>query len=68
MEIQRQIEYFEMPEDCQVAIEELKALREKAFKELINEKLQADESFRIFITFINDIHEEIRNKLSDLKN
>ena len=38
---------------------ELQALQEEAFSQLIDEKLAADESFRIFITLSNDILAEI---------
>jgi len=35
--------------------ERLKALQDQAFSELVNEKLAANESFRIFITLSNDV-------------
>ena len=38
---------------------EMQALQETAFSKLINEKLAADESFRIFITLSNDVIAEI---------
>lgn len=38
---------------------EMKALQETAFAKLIDEKLAADESFRIFITLSNDVIAEI---------
>ena len=41
--------------DRAAAIEQVKALQNKAFEMLVNEKLAADESFRIFITLSNDI-------------
>lgn len=36
-------------------VDELRALQDRAFKELVDEKLAADESFRIFITLSNDV-------------
>ena len=38
---------------------ELRALQDTAFAQLIDEKLAADESFRIFITLSNDVLDEI---------
>ncbi len=40
--------------------EDVCALQERAFELLINEKLAADESFRIFVTLTDDILSEIR--------
>ena len=37
------------------AIEKLRQLQDEAFAKLVEEKLAADESFRIFITLTNDI-------------
>ena len=39
--------------------EKLRALRNKAFEQLIDEKLAADDSFRIFVALCTDIVEEI---------
>jgi TRAP-type uncharacterized transport system substrate-binding protein len=41
--------------DNQELIDKLKALQNKAFAELVDEKLAANESFRIFITLSNDV-------------
>ncbi|MGI9201659.1 MAG: TAXI family TRAP transporter solute-binding subunit [Woeseiaceae bacterium] len=38
-----------------LAIEKLQTLQDEAFAQLVDEKLSADESFRIFITLSNDI-------------
>ena len=42
-------------DDKRAAAEELLALQDDAFRQLIGEKLDADESFRIFITLSDDI-------------
>lgn len=42
-----------------VAIEKVRALQTKAFAMLVEEKLAADESFRIFITLSNDVLKEL---------
>jgi hypothetical protein len=42
------------------AIQEIRKLQEVAFDLLVDEKLAADESFRIFITLCNDIVSELR--------
>jgi len=41
------------------AIDEIRSLQEEAFKLLVDEKLAADESFRIFITLSNDVLNQI---------
>jgi hypothetical protein len=43
---------------------ELRALQDTAFAQLIDEKLAADESFRIFITLSNDVLDEINTPTS----
>ncbi|MGI9220743.1 MAG: TAXI family TRAP transporter solute-binding subunit [Woeseiaceae bacterium] len=42
-------------DDVYLAIEKLQSLQDNAFAQLVDEKLSADESFRIFITLSNDI-------------
>ncbi len=42
------------------AVERVRELQNKAFDMLINEKLAADESFRIFVTLSNDIVDQIK--------
>ncbi len=59
LRLERQIPYYDSRKECINAILDLKRLRDKAFRELIKEKLIADESFRIFITLLNDIIHEI---------
>jgi hypothetical protein len=46
------------------AINEIRKLQETAFDLLVDEKLAADESFRIFITLCNDIIAELRSPVS----
>jgi len=43
----------------QQAAAKLRALQDEAFELLVDEKLAADESFRIFITLSNDVIEQI---------
>ena len=42
------------------AIVKVKELQNRAFEMLVNEKVAADESFRIFVTLSNDIIEDLR--------
>lgn len=42
-------------DDMSAAVRELRELQDEAFAQLVNEKLAADDSFRIFITLSNDI-------------
>jgi TRAP transporter TAXI family solute receptor len=67
MKIQSQMEQDLTVEQCNAAIKELKKLRENAFHQLMAEKLSADESFRIFITFLNDTQAELHKRLDALE-
>ncbi len=67
MSIQKTIENYRSIASCEQALDYLRKLREQAFRQLINEKLSADESFRIFITFVNDTQSEIRHRVEKLK-
>jgi len=67
IKIQKQVEKFQKEESCLKAIKELKNLREEAFEQLIDEKLSADESFRIFITFLQDTQTEIDQRIQQIE-
>ena len=43
------------PAEHQLAVTKLRELQDKAFDQLVDEKLAADESFRIFISLSNDV-------------
>lgn len=64
--IQKKIQNFRSVDDCSKAIDRLKILRRNAFEQLIDEKLLANESFRIFITFIHDTQKEIEQQMRKL--
>ncbi len=66
MDIQLQVDNLKTVQDCQNAIQGLKLLRRNAFEQLISEKLLADESFRIFITFMNDTRKEINLRWQEI--
>ena len=67
IELQKQVGSFQTLEKCEQSINNLRNLRETAFKQLIDEKLNADDSFRIFITFVNDTQNEIWHRMEVLK-
>lgn len=46
----------------QASVAALEALQDKAFRELVAERLAADESFRIFITLSNDILGQLKDR------
>lgn len=46
-----------------VAVDKVRALQSTAFDLLVDEKVAADESFRIFITLSNDIIEDFRREI-----
>ena len=64
--IQNKVQNFQTRDQCFEAIEDLKNLRADAFQQLIKEKLSADESFRIFITFLQDTKTEIEQHLQKI--
>ncbi|MEM6512754.1 MAG: hypothetical protein AAF660_07060 [Pseudomonadota bacterium] len=47
------------PAERAAAIEEIRALQTTAFELLVDEKLAADDSFRIFLTLSNEVIEEL---------
>jgi len=55
IEIGRSVTDSTPAEKRQQVVQELRDLQDKAFDMLVNEKLAADESFRIFITLSNDV-------------
>lgn len=59
IEIRNAINESDSPEQRAQAVEKLKALQNEAFAQLIDEKLAADESFRIFIALSNDVLYEL---------
>lgn len=48
--------------DRHIAADQLRCLQNEAFELLVNEKLAADESFRIFITLSNDVLEQLKTQ------
>jgi TRAP transporter TAXI family solute receptor len=67
MKIQNQINGYTSVDACNDSIDKLKKLRQEAFSQLIKEKLSADDSFGIFITFLNDTQTDLRNRIDELK-
>ena len=58
LEIRDKLAQQESPEQRKAHVSELRALRAEAFKLLINEKLAADDSFRILQALIYDVIRE----------
>ena len=50
--------------DRNAAVVQVKKLQNQAFDMLVNEKVAADESFRIFVTLSNDIIADLRNPVA----
>lgn len=59
IEIRNNISVSDTPEQRAEAVEKLKALQNDAFAQLMDEKLSADESFRIFVALSNDVMYEL---------
>ncbi|MCI0495177.1 TAXI family TRAP transporter solute-binding subunit [candidate division KSB1 bacterium] len=68
MEIQHQIKAYTSVDACYRSIEKLRQLRQDAFSQLIKEKLSADNSFGIFIAFLNDTQNDLRSRIDELRN
>ena len=62
IEIRRQAAATDDEAERQRLADEVQALQETAFTKLMDEKLAADESFRIFITLSNDVLAELGRK------
>lgn len=67
LEIEKNVENFKTTDECERYLKEITELRRNAFKQLINEKLIADESFRIFINLAESTIELLNNKMISLK-
>lgn len=61
IDIRKHVTRTRDPETLQQAVDQLRDLQEEAFALLVDEKLAADDSFRIFITLSNDVLEQIRS-------
>jgi len=61
MAIRDSITASSTPDELAAAIEQVRKLQNKAFAMLVDEKVAADESFRIFITLSNDIIADLGN-------
>lgn len=66
LRVSAQIGFLKTTSECDQAIMQLRELRRVAFDQLIKEKLIADESFRIFVTLLNDTVSDIREKRNGL--
>ncbi len=62
IEIRNSISSSPTVEERTTAAEKIRQLQNTAFEQLVDEKLDANESFRIFITLSNDILDQTRNK------
>lgn len=60
IEIRREAERTTDRQSLADLVKRLRALQDRAFSDLVDEKLAADESFRIFITLSNDVLRQLR--------
>ncbi len=67
IEVERNIADMENIEDGEQAIYKLHSLRQKAFQNMVKEKLVADSSFQIFLTLIEGAIERIREAMNDIE-
>jgi len=59
IEVRKASREFSSDEERAKAIDEIRALQDTAFELLVDERLAADESFRIFITLSNDVMKQL---------
>ncbi|MCA9733660.1 MAG: TAXI family TRAP transporter solute-binding subunit [Deferribacteres bacterium] len=67
LDVQKEIRHYDTILKCTNAIEKLKRLQVHAFKELIAEKLMADESFRIFVSLLQGTILDIKQKQEEIQ-
>jgi len=67
IEVERHIADMETVEDGEQAIYKLHSLRQKAFQNMVKEKLVADSSFQIFLTLIEGAIGRIREAMEDME-
>jgi hypothetical protein len=61
IEIRNSISGSSTADERAVAAEKIRQLQDTAFEQLVDEKLSADESFRIFVTLSNDVLDQLKN-------
>ena len=65
--LQRSVDKPITEQELQRVIDEVRGLQTEAFDLLVDEKLAADESFRIFITLSNDVLRQLGDAASELR-
>ena len=61
IEIRNSISGSSTADDRSLAAGKIRELQDTAFDQLVDEKLSADESFRIFITLSNDVLDQLNH-------
>ena len=59
MAIRQSVSDSTSSDELAAAVQKIRALQTKAFEMLVDEKLAADESFRIFVSLSNDVLHEL---------
>jgi TRAP-type uncharacterized transport system substrate-binding protein len=67
IDVRKQAEGGASDEEKLALIQKLKGLQDNAFEQLVEEKLAADESFRIFITLSNDVLRQLGAHDGDMR-
>ncbi len=66
IQLENQAKQSPDPRRLHEILEELDQIRQKAFGQLVKDRLQADDSFRIFITLIQDVSLVIEKRIQEL--
>ena len=67
IDVRKQAEDGASDDERRALIQKLKSLQDNAFEQLVEEKLAADESFRIFITLSNDVLRQLGAHDADMR-
>jgi TRAP transporter TAXI family solute receptor len=63
LNIESNLPRIDTEDKCRKAVEELKSIKHKAFNLMIDEKLEANESFNIFLTLVDNLIIRIEKKM-----
>ena len=67
MNIKNQVDRISDSKNLKIKLNEVKASQKKAFDMLIHEKLEANESFRIYMELSKEVIEDIKIKIMQIK-
>ncbi|GAB4396054.1 MAG: hypothetical protein OHK0053_08850 [Microscillaceae bacterium] len=67
IQIEKSLPQCQTEAELRAAQKALEQLRQRAFQLLVDEQLQADDSFRIFVSLVQDVYREIESQIQQKK-